>query len=77
VRRKGDGGDGGASAGQSCAGDCCGRAGVAKCGDDRLDVGRALLSGDERLGRGGARALRGVRGRRGGVWGLGAASSEL
>ena len=26
---------------------------------------RALLSGDERLGRGGARALRGVRGLRG------------
>ena len=67
------------------AGDCCaglaGLAGVAKCGDARLDVGRALLSGDERLGRGGARALRGVRGRlRGGVFGLGgaaAASSEL
>ena len=44
---------------------------------------RALLSGDERLGRGGARALRGVSGlraARGGVLGLGgaaAASSEL
>ena len=82
VRRKGDGGEGGGSTGQSCAGDCCGRAGVAKCGDARLLVegrggARALLSGDERLGRGGARALRGVRGRRGGVFGLGAASSEL
>ena len=42
---------------------------------------RALLSGDERLGRGGARALRGVRGRRlSGVLGLdgaAAASSEI
>ena len=44
---------------------------------------RALLSGDERLGRGGARALRGVSGlraARGGVLGLdgaAAASSEL
>ena len=79
MRRKGDGGDGGGSAGQSCAGDCCaglaGLAGVAKCGDARLEVGC------ERLGRGGARALRGVNGRRrGGVLGLGgaaAASSEL
>ena len=53
--------------------------GVPKCGDARLLVegrggARALLSGDERLGRGGARALRGVRGRRrGGVLGLGGA----
>ena len=71
VRRKGEGGDGGASAGQSCAGDGCGgRAGVAKCGDARLEVGC------ERLGRGGARALRGVNGRRrGGVLGLGGAAA--
>ena len=52
-----------------------------KCGEDRLVEGRgdarALLSGEERLGCGGARALRGVSGRRGGVFGLGAASSEL